>query len=73
VAGGIEPATATYALEQGADILIVGRFIASSKDVEFAMRRMLGVLPGYQDIDLKRIHSEDDDNTVEKSGGPKWD
>lgn len=37
------------------------------------MRRMLGVLPGYQDIDLKRIHSEDDDNTVEKSGGPKWD
>lgn len=73
VAGGIEPSTATYALKQGADILIVGRFIASAKDVEFAMRRMLGVLPGYQDIDLKRIHSEDDDNTVEKSGGPKWD
>jgi len=73
VAGGIEPRTATYALEQGADILIVGRFIASAKDVEFAMRRMLNVLPGYQDIDLKRIHSEDDDNSVEKSGGPKWD
>ncbi len=73
VAGGIEPSTATYALEQGADILIVGRFIASAKDVEFAMRRILSVLPGYQDIDLKRIHSEDDDNTVEKSGGPKWD
>ena len=73
VAGGIEPSTATYALKMGADILIVGRFIASAKDVEFAMRRMLGVLPGYQDIDLKRIHSEDDDNTVEKSGGPKWD
>ncbi len=73
VAGGIEPSTAAYAIEQGADILIVGRFIASAKDVEFAMRRMLGVLPGYQDIDLKRIHSEDDDNTVEKAGGPKWD
>jgi len=73
VAGGIEPSTAAYALEQRADILIVGRFIASAKDVEFAMRRMLGVLPGYQDIDLKRIHSEDDDNTVEKGGGPKWD
>ncbi|MFX1500280.1 MAG: bifunctional 5,6,7,8-tetrahydromethanopterin hydro-lyase/3-hexulose-6-phosphate synthase [Promethearchaeota archaeon] len=73
VAGGIEPSTATYAIQQRADILIVGRFIASAKDVEFAMRRMLGVLPGYQDIDLKRIHSEDDDNTVEKSGGPKWD
>ena len=73
VAGGIEPSSAAYALDQGADILIVGRFIASAKDVEFAMRRILNVLPGYQDIDLKRIHSEDDDNTVEKSGGPKWD
>jgi bifunctional enzyme Fae/Hps len=73
VAGGIEPKTATYALEQGADILIVGRFIASAKDVEFAMRRILGVLPGYQDIDLKRIHSEDDDSSVENGGGPKWD
>ncbi|MFX1574547.1 MAG: bifunctional 5,6,7,8-tetrahydromethanopterin hydro-lyase/3-hexulose-6-phosphate synthase [Promethearchaeota archaeon] len=73
VAGGIEPSTAAYAMEQGADILIVGRFIASAKDIKFAMRRMLSVLPGYQDIDLKRIHSEDDDNTVEKSGGPKWD
>jgi len=73
VAGGIEPSSAAYALNQGADILIVGRFIASSKDIKFAMRRMLNVLPGYQDIDLKRIHSEDDDNSVEKSGGPKWD
>ena len=70
VAGGIEPKTAVYALEQGADILIVGRFIASAKDVEFAMRRMLNVLPGYQDIDLKRIHSEDDDSAVKKA---TWD
>ncbi|MFX1316513.1 MAG: bifunctional 5,6,7,8-tetrahydromethanopterin hydro-lyase/3-hexulose-6-phosphate synthase [Promethearchaeota archaeon] len=70
VAGGIEPSTASYALEQGADILIVGRFIASAKDVEFAMRRMLNVLPGYQDINLKRIHSEDDDETVKKA---TWD
>ncbi|MFX1479159.1 MAG: bifunctional 5,6,7,8-tetrahydromethanopterin hydro-lyase/3-hexulose-6-phosphate synthase [Promethearchaeota archaeon] len=70
VAGGIEPSTATYAIDQGADILIVGRFIASAKDVEFAMRRMLGVLPGYQDIDLKRIHSEDDDNAVKRA---TWD
>jgi bifunctional enzyme Fae/Hps len=70
VAGGIEPSSASYALDQGADILIVGRFIASAKDVEFAMRRMLGVLPGYQDIDLKRIHTEDDDNEVKKA---TWD
>ncbi|MFW9864983.1 MAG: bifunctional 5,6,7,8-tetrahydromethanopterin hydro-lyase/3-hexulose-6-phosphate synthase [Candidatus Thorarchaeota archaeon] len=70
VAGGIEPSTAMYAMEMGADILIVGRFVASAKDVEFAMRRMLGVLPGYQDIDLKRIHSEDDDNAVKRA---TWD
>ncbi len=70
VAGGIEPSTATYAIEQGADILIVGRFIASAKDVKFAMRRILSVLPGYQDIDLKRIHTEDDDNAVKKA---TWD
>jgi len=70
VAGGIEPSSASYALEQGADILIVGRFIASAKDVKFAMRRMLSVLPGYQDINLKRIHSEDDDETVKKA---TWD
>ncbi len=70
VAGGIEPSSAAYALDAGADILIVGRFIASAKDVKFAMRRMLGVLPGYQDIDLKRIHTEDDDNSVTKA---TWD
>jgi bifunctional enzyme Fae/Hps len=70
VAGGIEPSSAAYALDAGADILIVGRFIASAKDVKFAMRRMLGVLPGYQDIDLKRIHTEDDDNSIKKA---TWD
>ena len=70
VAGGIEPQSAQYALEVGADILIVGRFIASAKDVKFAMRRMLNVLPGYQDINLKRIHTEDDDESVKKA---TWD
>lgn len=70
VAGGIEPRSARYALEVGADIIIVGRFIASSKDVKNAMRRILNVLPGYSDIDLKRIHSEDDDDTVKKA---TWD
>ncbi len=70
VAGGIEPSSATFALKQGADILIVGRFIASAKDVKFAMRRILQTLPGYQDIDLKRIHDEDDDASVTKAS---WD
>ena len=70
VAGGIDPNTAKYAIEMGADILIVGRFITSSKDVENSMRRLLNIMPGYSDIDLKRIHTEDDDNSVKK---PTWD
>lgn len=61
VAGGIEPNTAKFALEMGADILIVGRYITSSKDIENSMRNFINELPGYSDIDLKRIHTEDDD------------
>lgn len=70
VAGGIDPNTASSALEMGADILIVGRFVTSSKDVENSTRRLLNIIPGYSDIDLKRIHTEDDDASVKK---PKWD
>ncbi|TFF94919.1 MAG: bifunctional 5,6,7,8-tetrahydromethanopterin hydro-lyase/3-hexulose-6-phosphate synthase [Promethearchaeota archaeon] len=61
VAGGIDDKTAKFALEMGADILIVGRFITSSKDIKNAMRCILNELPGYSDIDLKRIHTDDDD------------
>ncbi|NVM16120.1 MAG: bifunctional 5,6,7,8-tetrahydromethanopterin hydro-lyase/3-hexulose-6-phosphate synthase [Candidatus Lokiarchaeota archaeon] len=70
VAGGIDPNSANYALEMGADILIVGRFVTSSKDIENSMRRLLNIIPGYSDIDLKRIHTEDDDSSVKR---PKWD
>ncbi|MFX0071193.1 MAG: bifunctional 5,6,7,8-tetrahydromethanopterin hydro-lyase/3-hexulose-6-phosphate synthase [Candidatus Hermodarchaeota archaeon] len=70
VAGGIEPATAQYALDMKADILIVGRFITSSKDVKNSVRRFLNMLPGYSDINLKRIHSEDDDESIKKA---TWD
>jgi bifunctional enzyme Fae/Hps len=70
VAGGIDPNSAKYALEMGADILIVGRAITSSKDVENATRRILNIIPGYSDIDLKRIHTEDDDSSVKKAS---WD
>ena len=70
VAGGIDPNTAKYAIDMGADILIVGRFITSSKDVENSMRRLLNIIPGYSDIDLKRIHTENDDASVKK---PKLD
>ncbi|TFF83946.1 MAG: bifunctional 5,6,7,8-tetrahydromethanopterin hydro-lyase/3-hexulose-6-phosphate synthase [Promethearchaeota archaeon] len=70
VAGGIEPESAKYALDMGADILIVGRFIASARDVENAMRRLLNIIPGYSDINLKRVHEEDDDESIKKA---TWD
>ncbi len=62
VAGGISPETAFNAVHVGADILIVGRYITSSKDVKNSTRRIINILPGYSDIDLKRIHEEDDDD-----------
>ena len=67
VAGGIEPSTAEYALKMKADILIVGRYITSSKDVKNSMRQFINILPGYSDIDLKRIHVDDDDTNSLKS------
>ena len=67
VAGGIEPSTAEYALKMKADILIVGRYITSSKDVKNSMRQFINILPGYSDIDLKRIHVDDDDTSSLKS------
>jgi len=56
VAGGIDPSTAPKALESGADIVIVGRYITQSRDIERAARdflKLLGV-----DMDLYRIHIE---------------
>jgi len=66
VAGGITAETATYALEMGADILIVGRYITSAKDPERAVRNILNVIPGEADIDLTRVHSDDDDEKALK-------
>jgi bifunctional enzyme Fae/Hps len=56
VAGGIRPNTAQIALEAGADILIVGRYITQSRDVERAVREFLPFLQG--DVDLFRVHVE---------------
>jgi bifunctional enzyme Fae/Hps len=56
VAGGIRPNTAQFALDAGADILIVGRYITQSKDVERSVREFLPLLQG--DIDLFRVHVE---------------
>jgi bifunctional enzyme Fae/Hps len=59
VAGGIVPETAKEALEQGADILIVGRYVTQSKDVERSVRDFLELTPNMrEDVDLYRVHTE---------------
>jgi len=63
VAGGIVPETADEALDSGAHILIVGRYITQSKDVKRSVREFLEILkkriPGEPgDVDLLRIHVE---------------
>jgi bifunctional enzyme Fae/Hps len=59
VAGGIVPETAKDALQKGADIIIVGRYITQSKDVEHAVRDFLEATPEMrEDIDLFRVHVE---------------
>ena len=59
VAGGIVPETAKEALEQGADVIIVGRYVTQSKDIERAVRDFLELTPTMrEDIDLYRVHTE---------------
>ena len=59
VAGGIVPETAKEALEKGADIIIVGRYVTQSRDVERAVRELLKLTPEMRkDIDLFRVHAE---------------
>ncbi len=59
VAGGIVPETAKDTLAKGADILIVGRYVTQSKDVERAVRDFLEATPEMrEDIDLFRVHTE---------------
>ena len=59
VAGGITPQTAPEALANGADIIIVGRYITQSKDVERATREFLkSTTEMTHDIDLFRVHVE---------------
>ena len=59
VAGGVVPETAKEALAEGADILIVGRYITQSKDIERAVRDFLELTPSMrEDIDLFRVHTE---------------
>jgi bifunctional enzyme Fae/Hps len=59
VAGGIVPETAREALEKGAEIIIVGRYVTQSKDIERAVREFLEVTPEMrEDVDLFRVHVE---------------
>jgi bifunctional enzyme Fae/Hps len=56
VAGGIEPSNLKTALEAQADIVVVGRYITQSRDVNRAARDFLDQLG--PDIDLFRVHVE---------------
>jgi len=59
VAGGIVPETAKESLEKGADIIIVGRYVTQSKDIERAVRDFLEITPAMrEDVDLFRVHVE---------------
>jgi bifunctional enzyme Fae/Hps len=59
VAGGIVPETAKEALEKGVDVIIVGRYVTQSKDIERAVREFLELTPKMrEDIDLFRVHVE---------------
>jgi bifunctional enzyme Fae/Hps len=59
VAGGIVPETAKEALDKGADILIVGRYITQSKDIVRSVRDFLELTPSMrEDVDLYRVHVE---------------
>jgi len=59
VAGGITPETTPEALAKGADIIIVGRYITQSRDVERAVREFLkSTREMARDIDLFRVHVE---------------
>jgi bifunctional enzyme Fae/Hps len=56
VAGGITPNDVSTALQSGADIIIVGRYITQARDVRRATLEFTKVLG--EDIDLHRIHVE---------------
>jgi len=59
VAGGIIPETAPEALARGADIIIVGRYITQSRDIERSVREFLKATAEMKvDIDLFRVHVE---------------
>ncbi len=59
VAGGIEPNNTKEALDSGADIIIVGRYITQSKDIRHASREFLDKMPA--DADTMRLALDEDE------------
>lgn len=59
VAGGITPKTAYEAISQGADIVVVGRFIIRSKDPRRAAEQFLDLMP--PDADTMRLLLDEDE------------
>lgn len=59
VAGGITPKNTQEALKSGADIIIVGRYITQSKDIEHAAREFLDAMP--EDADTMRVALDEDE------------
>ncbi len=59
VAGGITPQTCTEALEKGADVIVVGRYIIRSHDPYYAARDFLEKMP--PDPDTMRLILDEDE------------
>lgn len=60
VAGGVVPGKMDQALESGADIIVVGRYIIGSRDVRRAAEDFLEKMP--QDPDTMRLAMDEDES-----------
>jgi bifunctional enzyme Fae/Hps len=60
VAGGVTPDKVDQALESGADVIVVGRYIIGSRDVRRAAEDFLGKMP--QDPDTMRLAMDEDES-----------
>ena len=55
----VVPETAKEVLAKGGDIIIVGRYVTQSRDIERSVREFLEATPEMrEDIDLFRVHVE---------------
>lgn len=63
VAGGITPSTASEALKNGADIIVVGRYIVGSEDPKWAAEQFLNLMPPEPDV--MRLALDEDESIGE--------